>query len=289
MTPTTAPTPISPPALTTRATSTYAGPHLVALDIDGTLTEDARLDVPKATIEAVAAARRAGHHIVLASGRSLAGVLPIARLLDLDGWVVASNGAVIARVDPTAQPDGYAIPPGDAQFLDVRAATDPAIMLQLSIAVENIGAGYFVTNRFPAHMLRGTQTWAPLSALEALDTPRIVLHGTGAHDLIDQLRAAGLTVTPAGIDRLDVTPGGVSKATALETIRERLGVDPAGTIAVGDGINDLEALIWAARGVAMGHAPLEVRDAADEITGSLDQAGAAMVLRSLPNVLPAAG
>jgi HAD superfamily hydrolase (TIGR01484 family) len=227
---------------------------------------------------------------VLASGRSLAGVLPIARALALDGWVAASNGAVIARVDGAAEPDGYTVATDDAKWVNVRAVTDAAIgRLGIAIALENIGAGYFVTTRFPAGKLRGTQTWAPLTALEALDTPRIALYGPGAHDLIEPLRAAGLTATPTEHDWLDVTPGGVSKATALETVRERLGVDPERTVAVGDSINDIEALTWAARGVAMGNAPTQVREAADTITGSLDQHGAAMVLRSLPRVMTTAG
>jgi len=37
------------------------------------------------------------------------------------------------------------------------------------------------------------------------------------------------------------------------------------TLAVGDGINDLEMLAWAAHGVAMGHSPALVLAAADQI------------------------
>ena len=40
------------------------------------------------------------------------------------------------------------------------------------------------------------------------------------------------------------------------------------TVAVGDQRNDLEMLHWAARGVAMGNAPDEVKAVADEVTGS---------------------
>ena len=40
-------------------------------------------------------------------------------------------------------------------------------------------------------------------------------------------------------------------------------------------------LEWAARGVAMGQAPDEVKAAADEVTAPIDDDGAALVLRSL--------
>jgi hydroxymethylpyrimidine pyrophosphatase-like HAD family hydrolase len=80
---------------------------------------------------------------------------------------------------------------------------------------------------------------------------------------------------------LDLTPGGVSKASALEELRRDLGVEPFATVAVGDGGNDVEMLRWAARGVAMGHAPEFVRLAADEVTGTIEDDGAVAVLRSV--------
>jgi hydroxymethylpyrimidine pyrophosphatase-like HAD family hydrolase len=90
-----------------------------------------------------------------------------------------------------------------------------------------------------------------------------------------------MTVTTAGPDWLDVTGPGVSKATTLERLRTKLGVAIEHTVAIGDGANDIEALAWAGRGVAMGHAAEAVREAADEVTGTIDEDGAATVLASL--------
>ncbi len=65
---------------------------------------------------------------------------------------------------------------------------------------------------------------------------------------------------------LDIAPEGVSKASALETVRRRLGVEPEDTYAVGDGRNDIEMLRWAAHSAAMGNAlDDDVRDAAAEM------------------------
>lgn len=72
---------------------------------------------------------------------------------------------------------------------------------------------------------------------------------------------------------LDLNPEGVSKGSALEILRRQLEVDPRHTVAVGDQRNDLEMLQWAARGVAMGNAPDEVKAVADEVTGDVDEAG----------------
>ena len=80
---------------------------------------------------------------------------------------------------------------------------------------------------------------------------------------------------------LDINPEGVSKGSALELVRRRLHVEPADTVAIGDQRNDIEMLEWAARGVAMGQAPDEVKAAADEVTGTVEEDGLAQVLRSL--------
>jgi len=80
---------------------------------------------------------------------------------------------------------------------------------------------------------------------------------------------------------LDINPEGVSKGAALELMRRRLEVEPADTVAVGDQRNDIEMLQWAARGVAMGNAPDEVKAVANEVTGDVHHAGLADVLESL--------
>ncbi len=50
-------------------------------------------------------------------------------------------------------------------------------------------------------------------------------------------------------------------------------------LAIGDGRNDTEMLAWAGRGVAMGQAPPEVKDAADHVAGRVEDDGAAEELR----------
>jgi 5-amino-6-(5-phospho-D-ribitylamino)uracil phosphatase len=69
-------------------------PWLIALDIDGTvLHEDGTLS-PE-VIEAVQAARDAGHEVTLATGRSVSMTIPILeRLHIVPEFVVCSNGAI---------------------------------------------------------------------------------------------------------------------------------------------------------------------------------------------------
>ncbi len=49
-------------------------------------------------------------------------------------------------------------------------------------------------------------------------------------------------------------------------------------LAIGDGRNDIEMLRWAGRGVAMGQAVEEVREAADAVTGTVYDDGVVVEL-----------
>jgi len=260
-------------------------PSLVALDIDGTLMHPDG-HISGKVRRAIDLARAAGHHLVLATGRALTGLLPVAARLGLtDGYAVASNGALVIRLDPDA-PDGHRYV--SARLFDPDRVIRRARQLapDVCVAVEEPGWGWRVSGLFDPDDLHGEQKRTPVTDLSAAHAIRVVLAGSGIRRHLDALRTTGMTVTPAGPDWLDVTGVGVSKATALEFLRTKLGVPDEATVAVGDGADDVEALIWAARGVAMGQASATVRAAADEVTGTISENGAATVLASLVSPEP---
>nr|WP_029254067.1 HAD family hydrolase [Paraoerskovia marina] len=257
---------------------------LVALDIDGTLlTYDEHL--ADETRDAVAAVRDAGHHVVLSTGRSLVAVLDVAAALGLTGYAVCSNGSVTVRLDPDL--------PGGWELDDV-VTFDPGPALRLIAeqlpdalyAVEEIGAGFRLNKPFPGHELGGDQTVVPFEELWSQEVTRVVVRSVDHtseefHELASHLGLGDVTYAIGWSAWMDLAPQGVSKASALERLRRILHVQPDRTVAVGDGHNDIEMLDWAARGVAMGHADESVRAAADEVTGTVEELGAARVLRSL--------
>ena len=259
--------------------------RLVALDVDGTLMSYDEF-LSDEVREAVADVRAAGHHVVLASGRPLVAMLPVARDLGIDeGWLVCSNGSVTVRLDP-ALPQGYAV--------QDRVVFDPAQALLAMrqhmplarIALEEVGVGYWVDREFPERNLHGLTTVVDFDELLGRQTVRVVVaHAHAAGQAFgQQMRALGLAdtyFTIAGTRWMDIAPAGVTKAYALEPLRAQLGVDPSQTVAIGDGGNDVDMLAWAARGVAMGHAEAAVISAADEVTLSITDDGAVPVLRSL--------
>jgi hydroxymethylpyrimidine pyrophosphatase-like HAD family hydrolase len=263
---------------------TVAG-MLVALDVDGTLmTYDG---VVSDDVRAcVASLRDAGAHVVLATGRTVRATVPVMAELGLeDGWAVCSNGAVTVRVHPSFAA-GY----------EVTSMTtfdpEPALrVLQLELpdalfAVEDLGRGFRVSRPFPDGELTGEQEVVPFDRLVAEPVTRVVVRDPGGtpeefQALVERVGLRQVSYAVGWSAWLDLTPGGVSKASALEELRRELDVEPFATVAVGDGANDIEMLRWAARGVAMGHAVDAVRAAADEVTGTIADDGAVAVLRSI--------
>ncbi|GAB3173499.1 hypothetical protein GCM10027059_44630 [Myceligenerans halotolerans] len=270
------------------ATARLAGSDswMVGMDIDNTLVHEGAIEIPEKVVDAVARVRAAGHHAVLASGRSVAGILPVAARLGLhQEWVIASNGAVIARLDPDAT-GGFQVV--EQHTLDVGLVAH-AVMPGVQIAVERVGWGYWVTERFPAGTLNGDQEVVMLDTLAARRSPRMILRGPDvALRLTDRVRALGVTVSQASPGQIDITPAAVTKATAAQIVADRLGILRDHAVFVGDAANDIEALLWAGRGVAMGQAGPRVKAAADEVTGSIADLGVVDVLNSLPSVQDAA-
>ena len=76
-------------------------------------------------------------------------------------------------------------------------------------------------------------------------------------------------------------PSGVSKASGLAVVAERLGLAPTDVWVVGDEWNDVPMFEWAGTAVAMGNAPEHVRAAADRVVATADDDGVAELLEEL--------
>jgi len=266
-------------------------PKLVALDIDGTLLKwvdgagATHEEVPPAVHAAVRRVLDAGAHVVLASGRAPHGMTTVADLLELHDpersgdrlWVVASNGSVILRYPPMEIEHEETFDAAPAVHAILQRHPDALV------AIEERGVGYRVSAPFPPGELGGELIVTALEELVAAPVSRVIIRDpqATADDFVQMAAELGLHGTDYVVGWtawLDLSPVGVSKASGLQYVADRLGVDVADVLAIGDGRNDVEMLRWAGRGVAMGQAVQEVIDAADDVTGTVDEDGAAREL-----------
>ena len=261
-----------------------AGPRraLVGIDIDGTIVDhDDRLS--ERVRRAVRAASEVAH-VVIATGRSTDGTLEVLDRLDLlRGTAIVSNGAVTLGLDPALE-RGYEVlesvsfDPAPALAV-VREHLPTALYGVESETLEKV-----LTQAFPDGELSGPYrvgTFEELSATRALRVIVRSLEHTPEQfeEIVQRIGLNSVSYAVGWSAWLDIAPEGVSKASALETVRRRLGVEPEDTYAVGDGRNDIEMLRWAAHSAAMGNAlDDDVRAAAGETVPDVTEDGLAVFL-----------
>jgi HAD superfamily hydrolase (TIGR01484 family) len=263
-------------------------PRLIAVDIDGTLCPDGtRLDGPDAGTAisepvraAVTAAVDGGAHVVLCSGRTMVGVAPFLATLGLrEGYAICSNGSVLLDAADGAVLRVRDFDPSPAALV-LRELLPDAVFV-----AEVLGVGNRSTQAADLTNFFGQGEVVEFAELVADRTPRMSVLWPGHSQ--PELAAAVAGVELPGIHySLDHTepclmasPAGVTKGSALEELRAELGVPAGATMAVGDGFNDVEMLVWAGHGVAMGQAPAAVAAVADEVTEPVGRDGLAVALR----------
>lgn len=256
----------------------WGPPRLIALDIDGTIL-DAGRPISARVLSGVHKAIGDGVHVVLATGRPVISTRPVVAELGLEaGHILCSNGAV--RVDTAS---GEVV---SAHLFDAGPVVEwlRSLLPDVVFAVEQPGEENLVTGAF----LDSNGTWPDRlvddETLVANPVTRLTAwwHDHTAEELRARLNVAGFDRVSYTVDSvapcLVAVPAGISKGSALEELRVELDVPADATLAVGDGSNDVEMLLWAGLGVAMGQAPDLVKAAAAEVTGTVDDDGLATIL-----------
>lgn len=279
--------------------------HLIALDLDGTVLrhgfagagDDAAGGIIDEDLaEAIRTIHESGHELIVATGRSVDATLPIVERLRIrPEWIVAANGAVTLKRDTLAT---------RAYRREYVEAFNPADALQrirpqlatAHFAVELADGAFLYTKPIPAGTLPENQRQVAFEDLLGVQAARVIVFSPvhrveDFHAAIESLGLTHVSYAVGTTSWLDIAPDGVTKASALEVLRARLGIDPANVFAAGDGRNDIAMLEWAGRlgdAVAMGQAVDEVKRAATRVTASAEEGGLLRALRErFPQLLGA--
>lgn len=254
--------------------------RLVALDMDGTVLDDAKR--PGAGLELVLTAlEERGVVVVAASGRQYA---TLVRELDRPGLVyVAENGAWVLRAGRQLSIDG----------LDAALARSAIARSRVRIAAGAdaghvlccTGAAY--VERHDARFLDQVRPYyARLELVDDLDLVDDTVLKVAVYDFAGSALAEpdfevlrdGATVVVSGPNWLDVGSRTADKGRGLRRVQEGLGIGPEQTMAFGDYLNDLSMLAAARWSVAMANAHPDVRAAAAYLAPSNNDNG---VVRTL--------
>jgi Cof subfamily protein (haloacid dehalogenase superfamily) len=263
---------------------------LIALDIDGTvLLEDETLSPGVA--DAVSAAVGAGHIVTIATGRSWLGTRKVVEWLGIaPELIVTANGATIMSRDDDAA-EGYR-----RDTVETFDATEVLSQLERHLPEANflveLGDGTRLYNNFVDDwdLSAPNAHHVDVEEMKGREVTRVVVvsddhAGDEFAVFVERMGLQQVSYAVGWSAWLDIAPQGVDKSTALEQVRERLGVDPRRVIVIGDGRNDIQMLDWARAGggeaIVMGQALEEVRVHGTRVTDAVHDGGVATALTAL--------
>lgn len=263
--------------------------RVIALDLDGTLTNNAKEVTPK-TREALINAQTNGCIVVLASGRPTFGIEPVAECLELErrgGFILSYNGGKIINWKTKEEIYDKSLP-NDVIPIIYRYAKEHEYALLgyagKEIVTETPDDEYVrEESRINKMLIRKVD-----NLMDNLEEHPAKLLMTGkpadmakAEDELGTLLGGRMSVYRSAPFFVELVPNGIDKAQSLLRLLGALDLTPDDMIAFGDGYNDLSMLHLAGMGVAMANAAPEVRAEADYVTLSNEEDGVAAALEKL--------
>ncbi|MGN0404165.1 MAG: HAD family hydrolase [Bariatricus sp.] len=118
-----------------------------------------------------------------------------------------------------------------------------------------------------------------------LDCMDVIVNPEEKGEVLKRVREAipGIYVTTSAPHLIEISDEAAGKHAGLKKLLEMLQIDPAETVAFGDGDNDSEMLQEAGLGIAVSNAGELCKAAADRITGSNEEDG---VVQALYQIFP---
>ena len=258
----------------------------IVLDLDGTLTNDAKEITPKVK-ESLLKAQKKGIRIILASGRPTFGIQKLADELVIGshgGYVMAYNGGSIIEWSTKTTISNTTLSPDLVPELYDAARRHGCEILTYQgdgIAATSIKNKYVLheafINKMPLTQYDDflNQIIYPINKCLITGNPKVVVQ---VEKELSEAMAGRMDVYRSAGFFLECVPSGIDKAASLQFILSLTGIEREEVIAVGDGYNDLSMIRYAGLGVAMANAAREVQDEADYITYSNQEDGVAHVV-----------
>lgn len=262
------------------------GYEIIALDIDGTLTNSSKEITPR-TKQALIKAQQQGKKVILASGRHNCGMKSIARELELDvygGYIMAFNGGKIINaatnelLSSVNFPHKYIADVYDCiKDSDITAITyeNDTIIMNSSVnkytyvEAEILGMEYRQVENFPEYV--------------DFDINKMLL--AGEPEVIDKYEKLLVERFKGYFDVfkscpffLEIMPFGVNKGASLSTLLPKLGYTREQLIACGDSYNDMTMIGYAGLGVCMENGERDVKKISDVIADSNDDDGVGKIV-----------
>ena len=263
---------------------------LIVFDLDGTLLDDDK-HLPAENLAALQAAHAQGIFLVPATGRILKALPEELLAPGLFRYFIFANGALVydlqeqqalyrARIEPELAvrlctymdtlPVLYDCYRGDCgymtQWMYDRAPeffeTEPHILKLIKSLRRPV----------PELKQKILEDRLPLEKLQMFFRPEHMDERARQLDLVPQLFPE-LIASSSLRNNIEINSARAGKGNALRALCGKLGLDASESVAFGDGLNDADMLRAAGRGCAMQNAAPAVKEAADVIVETNNEAG----------------
>ena len=267
--------------------------YFIFTDVDGTLFSHSQCRIPESSLKAIKKAQENGHKVFISSGRGKHMIDYDDYKIDLDGFVLCNGSHIILNNE-----DIY------LDFMDkdeLKALLDLLLEHEIGFLLEGIhenylyGDGIETIRNFERRGLNQMEM-SDLEADESLASHHVVNFDQFKGDYENYLKlnvyfkdkeALELTLNNLGphlnpiydkkdtasIKSIEVMAVGNSKATGIDKLIEYFNHPLSQTMALGDGKNDLEMVVHAGIGVAMGNANATLKEHADYVCEHIDEDG----------------
>lgn len=266
--------------------------RLLALNIDGTLLEESG-KLLKGTREAIQLVKQKGVYVTLFTNRNFQSAHKIAKALKLDAILVTHGGAFVSSSldkpliqKKLSEENTFNI----VQVLESFECNTRISHERFSIGnrqqnTPNLIARTVLSNADPLfYPVQFVDSLGDALRDRPIAAPKIdVMFASKSEKerAIKTLRKAfeDVNVVECSEEKIDILPANVSKLRGLQLLGEHLGIELKEMVAIGDSLEDAQVIEYAGLGVAMGNAPLQVKQVADWITRSNVERGVEYMIK----------
>ncbi|WP_416151289.1 Cof-type HAD-IIB family hydrolase [Salipaludibacillus sp. HK11] len=263
-------------------------PHLIAVDLDGTLLSDEKtISVKNRSI--LFKLRQLGHHVVIATGRPYRASATYYQQLALNTPMVNFNGAFVHH------------PLSPKEFKTIHTPLDKKTAKTIIETCETFRVKNMMVEVMDDYYLRylnegfaesftmnqpPSSHWNIDQIIKKSPTSLLIQPNDNQHmelkDLLSHAHAEVIDQRSWGAPWhvIEIIKSGLNKAIGLEKISNHLSIPQDRIVAFGDEDNDLEMLEYAGCGVAMGNAIGQLKTVANEETSTNEEDGVATFLEN---------
>ena len=243
---------------------------MIIFDIDGTLVDNVNHKIHSSTISCLNKLALNGNVLVIASGRHFANINNIDEIKHLFNNYILINGTQIISNESIIYKNVY----------------DKKELKPLLEGLEKENIAYACVSKNDVYANKTNEIVKYAYSLFGLYEVKVddeyylkeeiyQVWCFGQNEEIKEFskKYPNLKFLSWGIYGFDVLKHDVSKGCAIKILAKHLGIDMKDTIAIGDGLNDIEMIKECNIGIAMGNANEKLKECADYVTDDVSKDG----------------